>query len=241
MNTATLRIHQAAMRMFAEHGGSMLAVSDVAREAGLSRGTIYNHLEDPAALFDWVCETTAAEYRDAILGACAAMSDPAETLAATIRLTVRRVHDDPPWGRFIARYAMIEPRLGSFWAEMPAEELRRGLASGRFTFDRDQVASITATAGGATFGAMSLVLDGRRTWRQAGADSAEIVLRGIGIDGAEARRITQMELDPLPRVAVFAAACGAYRGGRSWPRRLTYTMRSGRRGRAARPTGHCTR
>jgi len=138
--------------------------------------------------------------------ACAQMQDPAERISAAIRLTIRRVHDDQHWGRFIARYAMLEPRLGHFWAEMPAQELRRGLASGRFLFHRDQVPSITATAGGATFGAMSLVLDGRRTWRQAGTDTAEIVLRGIGIDRAEAREITRQKLEPLPRLAVFDPA-----------------------------------
>lgn len=206
MNNATLRIHQAAMRIFAEQGGTALAVSDLAREAGLSRGTIYNNLNDPAGLFDSVCDMTAAEFRESISVACADMQDPAEKIAAAIRLTVRRVHDDKAWGRFIARYAMLEPRLGSFWAEMPAEELRRGLIAGRFSFHRDQVASITASAGGATFGAMTLVLDGRRTWRQAGSDTAEIILRGIGLERAEARDITQTELHPLPRVAVFAAA-----------------------------------
>ncbi|WP_238364069.1 TetR/AcrR family transcriptional regulator [Mesobacterium pallidum] len=203
MNSATRRIHQTALRIFAETGGTSLAVSDLAREAGLSRGTIYNNLDDPGALFDSVCDQTAAEFRRAVNRACAGMQDPAEKIAASIRLTVRRVHDDASWGRFIARYAMLEPRLGSFWADMPAQELRRGLAAGRFSFEPDQVASITATAGGATFGAMSLVLDGRRTWRQAGSDTAEIVLRGIGIDRAEARRITEVELDPLPRVAFF--------------------------------------
>ncbi len=206
MNTATLRIHQAAMRIFAVEGGTTVAVSDLAREAGLSRGTIYNNLDDPQSLFTSVCETVAAEFRDSIKAATDHMDDPAEKVSASIRLCVRRVHDDPHWGRFIARYAMLEPSLGSFWAEMPAEELRRGLISGRFTFHRDQVASITATAGGATFGAMSLVLDGRRTWRQAGSDTAEVILRGVGIDRAEARDITQTELDPLPRLAVFDAA-----------------------------------
>ena len=56
MNAATLRIHQAALRLFAEHGGTTVAVSDVAREAGLSRGTIYNNLDDPAGLFSSVCD-----------------------------------------------------------------------------------------------------------------------------------------------------------------------------------------
>ncbi|MBV7380756.1 TetR/AcrR family transcriptional regulator [Maritimibacter dapengensis] len=206
MNTATLRIHEAAMRIFAVEGGSSVAVSDLAREAGLSRGTIYNNLDDPAQLFASVCDTVASEFRESIMQACVDMSDPAEKLSASIRLCVRRVHDDPHWGRFIARYAMMEPKLGSFWAEMPAEELRRGLVSGRFNFHRDQVASITATAGGATFGAMSLVIDGRRTWREAGSDTAEIILRGVGIERAEARDITQRELEPLPRLAVFDAA-----------------------------------
>lgn len=206
MNTATLRIHEAAMRIFATEGGTTIAVSDLAREAGLSRGTIYNNVDDPAALFASVCETVANEFRESINKACQHMDDPAEKIAASIRLCVRRVHDDPHWGRFIAHYAMMEPKLGSFWAEMPAEELRRGLISGRFNFHRDQVASITATAGGATFGAMSLVIDGRRTWRQAGSDTAEIILRGVGLDRSEARDITQRDLDPLPRLAVFDAA-----------------------------------
>ena len=137
---------------------------------------------------------------------CRTGTDPAEKISATIRLTVRRVHEDTAWGKFIARYAMMEPRLGSFWAGLPAEELRRGLASGRFSFHREQIASLTASAGGATFGAISLVLDGRRTWREAGSDTAEIFLRGVGVDRSEARRIAQVELDPLPSVEVFAAA-----------------------------------
>lgn len=194
------------MRLFAENGGTSVAVSDLAREAGLSRGTIYNNLDDPNGLFASVCQTVAAEFSVSIGQATAEMEDPAERISAAIRLCVRRVHENPHWGRFIARYAMLEPTLGSFWGKMPAEELRRGLISGRFNFHRDQVASITASAGGATFGAMTLVLDGYRTWRQAGTDTAEVILRGIGIDRAEARHITQMELDPLPKITVFDAA-----------------------------------
>ncbi|GHF35519.1 TetR/AcrR family transcriptional regulator [Seohaeicola zhoushanensis] len=203
MNTATQRIHQSALRIFAEEGGTSIPVSELAREAGLSRGTIYNNLDNPSDLFSSVCDAVALEFRQTMAEACTGMTDPAEKLSAAIRLCVRRVHDDPHWGRFIARYAMMEPRLGNFWSEMPAAELRRGLAAGRFRFHRDQVASITATAGGATFGAMSLVLDGRRTWRQAGSDTAEIILRGIGIDLAEASEITQRELNPLPHIFVF--------------------------------------
>ena len=101
---------------------------------------------------------------------------------------------------------MMQPELGSFWGKMPADELRRGISSGRFDIRQEQIASIPATAGGATFGAMTLVLEGHRTWRQAGSDTAEIILRGVGIDKNEAREITQRELEGLPRLSVFDAA-----------------------------------
>lgn len=199
MQPSAMRIHMAAMRIFAEQGGTTVPISELAREAGVSRGTVYNNVEDPSGLFSTLCDLLAKEFRQVMDLACADMHDPAEKLSAAIRLAVRRVHDDPHWGRFIARYAMLEPRLGTFWAEMPATELRRGLATGRFDLRPEQIASATATAGGASFGAISIVLDGRRAWREAGADAAEIVLRGIGLDRAEARTITQRDLPPLPR------------------------------------------
>ena len=102
MNAATQRIHHAAMRLFAETGGSTLAVSDLAREAGLSRGTIYNNLDDPNALFQSVCESVATEFRESIEAVTAHMADPAERISAAIRLCVRRVHDDVPWGKFLS-------------------------------------------------------------------------------------------------------------------------------------------
>ncbi|MGG7566503.1 TetR/AcrR family transcriptional regulator [Rhodovulum sp. DZ06] len=200
MQPSALRIHKAALRIFADHGGSSVAISELAREAGVSRGTVYNNLDDPADLFPALCALLADEFLDSVNGVCAGMEDPAEKISAAIRLGVRRVHDEPHWGRFIARYAMLEPRLGTFWGAMPAAELRRGIASGRFSLRPEQVPSATATAGGATFGAISIVLDGRRAWREAGTDAAEIVLRGIGVPAREARVISHQPLPALPLV-----------------------------------------
>ncbi|TCK04303.1 TetR/AcrR family transcriptional regulator [Marinobacterium mangrovicola] len=203
MNSACLRIHHAAMKIFAEMGGTSLTVSDVAREAGLSRGTVYNNLQYPESMFDSVCEMIGKELDESFGQVTADMKDPAEKISAAIRLSLRRTHEEPDWGRFLARYAIIDPKIGAFWGRMPAAELRRGVESGRFSFEMKQLASVAATVGGSTLGAMSLVLDGHRTWRQAGSETAEIVLRGIGIDPAEAKQIAEKELAPLPRLSVF--------------------------------------
>ncbi|WP_375690133.1 TetR/AcrR family transcriptional regulator [Pseudooceanicola sp. LIPI14-2-Ac024] len=206
MNSASLRIHHAAMRIFAETGGTAIAVSELAKEAGLSRGTIYNNLDSPAELFDSVCNLMAEEFLQSVRDSFGTETDPAQRISNAIRLCVRRVHEEPHWGRFIARYAMMEPRLGAFWGRVPAEELQRGLNDNRFDIRRDQIPTICAVMGGATFGAMTLVLNGHRTWREAGSDTAETMLRAVGLERREARRLAQTEFEPLPRMALFDAA-----------------------------------
>ena len=202
-SSASLRIHHAAMRIFAELGGTTLSISDVAKEAGLSRGTVYNNLPQPEHLFASVCEMIGKELDTSFEAVTAEMRDPAERVSAVIRLSLRRTHEEPDWGRFLARYAAIDPEIGSFWGRIPKAELKRGAESGRFHFQRKQSASVAAVVGGSTLGAMSLVLDGHRTWRQAGSETAEIVLRGIGVPVAEAEAISQQTLTPLPRLSMF--------------------------------------
>jgi hypothetical protein len=45
---------------------------------------------------------------------------------------------------------------------------------------------------------MWMVLEGHQTWREAGTSTAELVLRAMGIEPAEAREISMAE---LPRLA----------------------------------------
>ena len=44
LSTAQRRIYKAAVRLFAEKGATQLNVSDLAQEAGVARGTIYNNV-----------------------------------------------------------------------------------------------------------------------------------------------------------------------------------------------------
>jgi AcrR family transcriptional regulator len=249
MHSVSARIHHAAMRLFADKGGRTLAVSELASEAGLSRGTIYNNIDDPSRLFTAVCQMMSEELTATVLDSFEGVDDPAHRLANIIRLCVRRVHDEPHWGRFLARFAMLEPKLGAFWGGIPAEEVRNGLALGRFVLKREQIASFTAAAGGATFGAIALVLHGHRTWRQAGSDTAELMLRSLGIARAEAHALANLDLGPLRRHAgaLGRAPAGAAAdsipnpGGSQWQKPPTSTTPSARRARRARPTARSTR
>lgn len=200
MKTVNARILHAALRLFAEKGSHQIAISDLAKEAGLSRGTIYNNIENPDELFSIVCDLIYLELRQISMATDSDIDDPARRLALIIRKVIRRVYEEPDWGRFIAQFGMIDPRLGKFWGKLPNQLLRKGLDSGRFDFRPDQIHSVTALGGGAVMGATSMVLGGLQTWRKSGTDTSELILRSVGIAPDEARALSTPPFDPLPRV-----------------------------------------
>jgi hypothetical protein len=83
----------------------------------------------------------------------------------------------------------------------PARDLKDGLESGRYLFRKEQMSSVVAFVASTTLSAMWLVLDGEKTWREAGADAAEFVLRSIGVPFEEARALAEADLPLLPELA----------------------------------------
>lgn len=78
------RILEAGLHVFALHGFSRASMTDIAREAGLARGTLYLHYPDKGAVFEALAESLVTR---ALEGAEAAWRDDAllpENLAAVI-------------------------------------------------------------------------------------------------------------------------------------------------------------
>ena len=59
MNAAQKRIHEAALKLFAQKGTTEISVSELAQAANVARGTIYNNLEQPEHLFQQVAAQLA--------------------------------------------------------------------------------------------------------------------------------------------------------------------------------------
>jgi AcrR family transcriptional regulator len=201
MTVAETRIHDAALRIFAERGVTQLTVSELAEEAGVARGTVYNKLGSTDALFEEVAAQLADEMHRRVVSSFAGIDDPAHRLANGIRLYVRRAHEEPVWGRFIARYAFSDNSLRAMWVGPPASDLRRGQEEKRYHIDPDQLQAALGMIAGSTLSAMLLVVEGHKTWRASGADAAELVLRALGVAPEEARTIANLELPPLPKLA----------------------------------------
>ncbi len=198
MNPARRRLHAAALRLFAEKGSSEISVSELAQVAGVARGTVYNNVDSVDDLFQQIAVDLAEEMRERMRAAFVDERDPATRLAHGLRFFARRAHEEPGWGRFVARFGPSHRAVGALWSGPPRDDVAAGLRRDRFTIDEHLVPAMTAMIAGTTITSMWLVLDGHRTWRAAGSEAAELVLRALGIDPDDAHAIATAELPPLP-------------------------------------------
>jgi len=201
MTSAQDRIHEAAIRLFAQKGATQLAIRELAEAAGVARGTIYNNLDSLDSLFEQVAARLASEMTARVALAAECSDDPAERLGNGLRCFVRRAHEEPHWGRFFVRFGLGTPSLQATWNGPPMQNLMKGIEQKRYMIRPEQAGSMIAVVAGSMMAGMLLVLDGHRTWRDAGADIVEFVLRALGVPPDEARRLATSELPPLPPLA----------------------------------------
>ena len=184
------------MRLFAETGATHVSISELAQAAGVARGTIYNNLTAPEALFEVIASELGDEMHQRVLASFGADEQPAQRLANGVRFFIRRTHDEPDWGRFLCRFAFSSESMRTTLNSPLAQEILSGSEAGCFHLQPQQLLSAMALIAGTVLSSMLLVREGLRTWRDAGADCAEL-LRALGVPADEARRLALSELPPL--------------------------------------------
>jgi AcrR family transcriptional regulator len=202
------RIMEAALRLFAERGVREVNVSDLAVAAGVARGTVYAHISSQQSLFDRVTSELVAEITARAAAHARLNSAPTLRLARAIRFFIWRAHEEPHWGRFIVRFASSESAMQTMCAEQPMRHLVDGIEAGLYDLRPEQLPSSVAMVSGSVLGAMSLVLEGGKCWREAGSDTIELVLRALGVASDEARWIAMTELPQLFPASHQRKRCG---------------------------------
>lgn len=197
LSPARRRLYRAALQLFSERAVTRINASELAEAAGMARGTVYNNLSDLDSLFSEVATQLSAEMIERIESSTRHLADPAHKLANGIRYFTRRAHKDPHWGRFICRFALSAPALQEIWSGQLAEDIRQGLEIKRFILKSEQLVSFVALITGAVLGSILLVLEGHKTWRDAGSDAAQFVLMALGISFEEASALARIELSEM--------------------------------------------
>ena len=197
MSQAQRRIYTTAMQLFAERGVTKLNISELAAAAGMARGTIYSHVPDIDRLFEDVAGQLALDMTERVVAGFAAVDDPALRLAIGVRQYIRRAHEEPVWGRFMSRFGLSPAVMQSVMSSAALIDFEAGIASGRYRGTPAQIPAMVALLAGSTLAAMLPVLDGHSTWREVGSDTAELLLRALGIEAEEARRLAREDLPAM--------------------------------------------
>jgi AcrR family transcriptional regulator len=86
------RIAEAATREFLDKGFHAAVTRDIARRAGLSQGTLYNHVRSKADMLYLVCDEAVTSYQRGVREAIEGVRDPAERLRRAIEASVALQH-----------------------------------------------------------------------------------------------------------------------------------------------------
>lgn len=197
---------RAARQILAESGDTSVSIQAIADRADVGFGSFYNHFESKTALFDAAVADALDEYGQAIDEAVQEIDDPAELVAAGVRLSAKMAGSHPEIMQILRHRGLgqiLPPARDSVRAgEAPSDrglapralrDLERGVASGRFAPLEPTVA--LSAMGGALLALLELRfarpdIDGD----EAGANLAEMVLRMLGVPPDDAHEVARRAL-----------------------------------------------
>ena len=180
MASTRQRLIDVAMREFAESGDRTVSVSQLARSAGVARGTIYVHLPKPDRLFDVVAEDIGNRISSLPDSWTPDASAPELRVAMFLAALLKLTHEDPDFGRYAVTFAPSTPALYRVWSDFLPGEIRRAVAEGIFSPFTDGIGFYIQLLSGATYAYMMMLVEGRASWRDA---SRNLIIMGLKAGG----------------------------------------------------------
>lgn len=189
------RTHQtlieAAMRIYARTGVGDLLLNELAEEAQVSHGTVYNYFKSREEVLEAVGAQLATEFSHQISAASAGIESGAERMSIAVRMFIERAKRDPEWASAVVRVYQYDKNIRSAIINYVRVDLQQGTTQSLFKFKNEDLAVVMVVF--ATLGAMVVVLEGLEVEN---IDSlfSEMLLMGLGASPAKAHRIANLNL-----------------------------------------------
>ncbi|MFD7229107.1 TetR/AcrR family transcriptional regulator [Streptomyces sp. NPDC059881] len=185
---------RAARRILAESGDTSVSVQTIAQLADVGAGSFYNHFTSKPDLFAAALADALDEYTEAIDERLRFLDDPAERVAAGVRLSARVAESNPEIMRILCNCALVRIYASrGRLATSARRDVEQGIASGRFTV-ADPVVALYALNGSML---ALLELSFTQPWldrNKAAGNMAEMILHMLGLSREEARRTARRPL-----------------------------------------------
>jgi AcrR family transcriptional regulator len=192
------RLVAAAARVIARRGESNATIDDFIQVAGVARGTFYNYFQTREEVLEALWRYVGKSPYWEIHRTCADIADPAERLATFSRQVLCRTASDPTWGWLVYYLSADRDTVNVDLLSFPLPDLLAGCSAGRFILSDVQCARDLVV--GAIRSGMNALLNGRGN-PSYGDVIAEMILRALGIDGAEAKKIASFKLEEIGEIA----------------------------------------
>lgn len=182
----------AALRVFARKDVSETGLIDLAAEAEVSTGTIYNYFRTREEVAEALGIALASEFSETITQLSEGISNGAQRIAIGVRLFILRAIADPEWASALVRIVHFDQGLRSTLALHVQDDIRSGAEQGHLDYADETLALdlvISAAVGG-----MRAAIEGRGVECH-DVKVAEMVLKALGATPAKAKKLASA---PLP-------------------------------------------
>lgn len=127
------KLIEGALRVFATHGVDAKMIDLVIREAGVARGTFYNHFRSTEELFHEVAKEVSIEIIRIVDPLVHQQRDPAARVACGVSSVVKLAIAYPILAQFVVRGGPAAVSAGSLASEVVPADIVAGISSGRFS------------------------------------------------------------------------------------------------------------
>ncbi|MBF7730466.1 TetR/AcrR family transcriptional regulator [Pseudomonas sp. N040] len=199
---------EAALRIYAHKGVGELALNELAAEAEVSNGTVYNYFTTREEVLSAVGVALIEQFSSLIDATMTGIEPAPQRVAIAMRMLIERAFVDPDWAAAIVRVMHFDEGMRSAAIEFLRADLQAGLRQGAFSYSDEQVALelfISITLGG-----LRSVVEGRAAPDRA-SKTAEMTLRALGVPAEAARYFAFL---PLPEAKALVEATPVRRRGR---------------------------
>lgn len=184
---------EAALRIYARKSAWELALNELAAEAGVSHGTIYNYFRTKEDVLEAVGIAVAEQLSEEILTLSAGITSGAERLSVAVRSFILRTAENPDWASALIKVVRYSEAMRSGLSTYLRADLQSGLRQDEFIYPSEKIAVTVVVS--ITIGAMAAIVEGDR---EDDHDSkiARTILLAMGVAHEQAERISNM---PMPK------------------------------------------
>ena len=184
----------AALRIYARRGVGELTLNELADEASVSHGTIYNYFRTREEVLEAVGLALANQLSQAISILSEGIDNGAQRMSIGIRMFIRRAIADLAWANAVIHVIHYDEGIRSAVAGNVRHDLQMGLKEGSFVYSDEEIALALVVS--STVGALNSITEGRAVVDH-DIKHAEMLLKALGLSSTEANRIAHLPL-PIP-------------------------------------------